>query len=216
MSFLDNRPPSEHGFVGREEEMGVLEQELLGKAAKSVWVSGLGGIGKTSLAMMFAEANRDSFPGGVFQLHASLLEDLRKTVTRAVEHSAGRFLVVVDDADGLPEHAIGPELAAIRNSFPDMRMIVTSRIKAPPSGVDRQLALGALSRSEMEELLRNRLGGLSLPEELYETFEGHPLALALVANMLKSGDLTPRELLARLSSFTCRWRQGRTSSSCCL
>ena len=63
-------------FVGREKELDTLadrlRQDLPGQ--RPLLIFGMGGIGKTSLAVEFAYKQRHSFPGGVFWLNGQ--EDL--------------------------------------------------------------------------------------------------------------------------------------------
>ena len=63
-------------FVGRQTEFGVLDK-LLGQSKPgqvATLIVGLGGVGKTSLAVEYAYRRRHSFPGGVFWINGQ--EDL--------------------------------------------------------------------------------------------------------------------------------------------
>lgn len=52
-------------FVGREPELRLLRERLLDAAQSApVALIGLGGIGKTALALTFALREADAFPGG--------------------------------------------------------------------------------------------------------------------------------------------------------
>jgi len=56
--------PIRQFLTGREKEIGILQHELVGSMPKTVCITGLPGVGKTSLALMFAERNRAAFPAG--------------------------------------------------------------------------------------------------------------------------------------------------------
>ena len=192
-------------FVGRERELDILERELVGPTARTVWISGLPGMGKTSLAMMFAESRRDAFPGGVFNLHATPFESLDKTVARHIRQDSRPCLLIVNDVEIRPQEQVGQELAVVRHLHPNARVVVTSRVAPTGSGADLQLNLDSLSQSEFRELLQMRLayaGPSEIADELYASLQGHPLSARLATDLLKAGELTPRALLERLRSFT--------------
>ena len=59
----------QQNFVGRTVELQKIKQSFLDNNKKTI-LSGLGGIGKTSLALEFAHKNKQDFPGGVFWITA--------------------------------------------------------------------------------------------------------------------------------------------------
>ncbi|WP_121394598.1 ATP-binding protein [Actinokineospora cianjurensis] len=57
-------PASPRRFVGRQREMAELDRHLAGSATSAVVITGTGGIGKTSLALAWANRNSPGFPQG--------------------------------------------------------------------------------------------------------------------------------------------------------
>jgi hypothetical protein len=66
--------PHNPDFVGRDEELASLHEMLQQKQSivgiRPTVLIGLGGIGKTQLAVKYAHAHRDEYPSGVFWLNA--------------------------------------------------------------------------------------------------------------------------------------------------
>ena len=133
-------------FCGRNSELAVLKQQLLGPAPKTVCITGVGGIGKTALASMFAEQNREAFPAGVWFVSANQVEPVDETVGRDVQESRSPCLIVIDYLDVRPQERITLELAAMRHRHPSARVLAISRQTISSSSIDLQLAIGGLSQ----------------------------------------------------------------------
>jgi hypothetical protein len=162
-------------------------------------------MGKTALALMFAESHRPEFPGGLYAVRATPLEPIDDTVNRHVPNSSAPYLITLDDADARPRNRLPDELERVRRTHPNARVLITSRDIQPAAGaIDVDLTLGGFSQAEFRTLLNARLASIgesTLADRLYTVLMGHPLATTMVANLLETGRLTPRELLERLRSF---------------
>jgi len=66
------RPPTT-SFIGREEELAALEMILEGH--RLVTLTGVGGVGKTRLALEFATRSAEHFPDGVFVIELASVGD---------------------------------------------------------------------------------------------------------------------------------------------
>ncbi|GGS97075.1 tetratricopeptide repeat protein [Streptomyces cinerochromogenes] len=90
---LDALPPRAAGFTGRDEELGRLRTALdpagpgTERAVLVTAVSGLGGIGKTALAVQAAYAAREAgwFPGGVLFVDLHGYDDAPVTADQALQ-----------------------------------------------------------------------------------------------------------------------------------
>lgn len=115
-------PPTIADFTGRDEEVATLVAALTadpGRAPAICVISGMGGIGKTTLALHVAHQVADAFPDG--QLHVGYTTaDGDAAVARALE-STLRALGVSGSA--VPE-TIGDRANLYRSLLADRRMLV--------------------------------------------------------------------------------------------
>ncbi|MFI0808089.1 tetratricopeptide repeat protein [Streptomyces echinatus] len=185
---LDALPPRAAGFTGRDEELGRLRTALapsgLGSGAEQAVlvaaVSGLGGIGKTALAVQAAYAAREAgwFAGGVLfvDLHGyddvpvsadQALQSLLRALGVEPEHipatadeRAGLYRSVLAEREAmliLADNASSPD--QVRPLLPGggpHRVLVTSRDRLPQLGA-RLVPLGQLTPGAAYGLLDRAL-----------------------------------------------------------
>jgi predicted ATPase/DNA-binding SARP family transcriptional activator len=138
-----NLPARLTAFVGREEELGLVNQQLE-SGERLITLTGPGGMGKTRLALSVAEAQLGAFADGVwFVALASLsqsalivpaiaqtlglsLAGATEPKARLLEHLREReMLLVLDNFEHLME---GAELVLeLLREAPHLRLLVTSR-----------------------------------------------------------------------------------------
>jgi len=187
----------ETNFVGRRRELTHFEEFLNGDdlGHRVLLVNGPGGIGKTCLLDAFAERAC----GVGWAVHAWTAEQIAEfdvDVEELGEVAAqpGRHLLLVDGCDDRAaiwrqlRVRVGSRLSASN------RLVVASRL-APQltwhtAGWDRaadSLALGGLSDLDADELVLRR--GLTVEPDrrrVVDWAEGHPLALALAADLVRA------------------------------
>jgi len=155
--FSANLPTHPTNFVGRERELDTLEDLIINGGTRLVTLVGPGGIGKTRLALEFADKQRQSkilrtqrneqssnpFPNGIYfvsleSLFSSelilpaIVEALRYRFDRGEAQlldylRSKRLLLVIDNFEHLVEGA--EILSRILTSAPDVHILVTSREK---------------------------------------------------------------------------------------
>ncbi|HEX6718234.1 MAG TPA: tetratricopeptide repeat protein [Pyrinomonadaceae bacterium] len=102
--FQLERPPGD--FVGRQQEIALIKKALAPSAnAKIAGVSGMGGVGKTALALFVADELRADYPHA--QLYVQLKSmrneplDLAEALTRCLESLGEKRQELPDNIDGL-------------------------------------------------------------------------------------------------------------------
>ncbi|WP_326558996.1 AfsR/SARP family transcriptional regulator [Micromonospora sp. NBC_01796] len=227
LGTLNQLPPLSVSFVGRVAERAQLVEALMAGSATSpavIGISGLGGLGKTSIAVWAAHSVLDAYPDGC------VFADLRGTDTRPPSHHAvlgallralgiqgtelpqgrtarlglframtanRRLLIVLDNADN--EAQVRPLIPG----GPGCGVIVTSRRFL--AGLERThtLELDPLTDSESAELLRTHASPHAIADstgvaDLIRWCGGLPLAIRIVAGRLRSRNALSPSHLVRL------------------
>jgi predicted ATPase/DNA-binding CsgD family transcriptional regulator len=140
---VGNHPVEVKSFVGRGREMAVAKRLLA--AGCSVTLTGLGGVGKTRLALRLAGEWEHSFPDGVWPLDLAPVLDgdhvahvvaeglgrypdsRRPPVVMLREHLADRkLLLVLDNCEHVAD-ACATLVATLLRAAPGLRVLATSR-----------------------------------------------------------------------------------------
>ena len=138
------RPPAQlTSFVGRRDELTAIRAHL--SRARLVTLTGVGGVGKTRLALAAADRVARAFPDGVWLVDLAPLTDGGMVADRAaralgvrddrsvdpwdrlLDHVADRrLLLVLDNCEHLPEDAARLADTLLRRA-PGLRVLATSR-----------------------------------------------------------------------------------------
>jgi predicted ATPase len=215
-----NLPVAATPFLGREAELERLSTLLADPRARVVTVLGVGGIGKTRLAVQAAAEVSGSFPGGLWWVALAPLNDASQ-VTAALAQALGvreeegvdaeealaarlegrRMLVLLDNA----EHLL-PELADVvvrlLSASHELTVLATSRERLQLSS-ENVFPVPPLSAADAAAFLQERAAALSVTlertepvEALCDRLDRLPLALQLAAARLRT--FSPEQLLERL------------------
>jgi tetratricopeptide (TPR) repeat protein len=184
-------PSPPKSFVGRKSDITRLAS--LWRVSNIVWIAGLPGVGKTSLALKYAEASQRRFPRMAYVRCApgasfgSVMSDIGEALggVRGAEASAVLFalesertLLVLDDLQGLAEREATELLTALRRSVKVSSILCVSQKKAPPLHQDiPSMELRPLTLDESTSLAR-KLGARGRRiEEASRASTGNPLTL---------------------------------------
>lgn len=190
-SQVGNLPLELTSFVGRRRE--VSEVKRLFSRSRLVTLTGIGGVGKTRLALRVAEDSRRAFEDGVWFVELGELQDpelLADTVVAALglrEQSANppralledylvgrRLLMVLDNCEHLVG-AVAVLAAALLTTCPELSILTTSR---EPLGVGGEATL--------------RVRPLTVPDpEQPSSLEGLPRYDAVTLFVERAGTAVP-------------------------
>lgn len=202
VSVSEELPDASLEFTGRQEQRGVILDHFGERGGGLIWISGMPGVGKSSLAVQVARDLRDadaqglsvvtdlrgfSSQGPPADAHAvldALLRQLGVSVTGlgASEARASALraalavrphVVILDDAAGADQ---------VRTIIPDstgLRIVVTSRTAANLPVEALHIALQPLSEDEALEMLATYAGA----ERLKEEFEAGRELVGITGNL---------------------------------
>lgn len=231
VTSLHQLPGSPADFVGRRAELAALTNALRQPApgvAAIAAICGMGGLGKTELAVRVGHALHDAYPDA--QLFISLrgsstgpargIADALRDAIRAFDPSSA----LPDDVDALSgryrgllgdKHALillddAPDDASARPFLPPAgcALLVTSRTALTLGGQGSIVNLGLLARDEARALLLDdapRLAGDPSLAGILDRCGDLPLALRIAgATLAGNPALSPERYLLRLSDETRR------------
>ncbi|MFL5944894.1 MAG: AfsR/SARP family transcriptional regulator [Gaiellaceae bacterium] len=208
---------------GRERELSALADLIRDDATRLVTLTGIGGIGKTRLALELARRLTPEFPHGAVVATLASVRDAALVPRAILEALAvpeagdpddqlaatlrdSRLLLVVDNFEQVLDAA--STIARVLLAAPGVRIVATSR--APLHiAAEREFPVPPLADDEAAELFVSRAQAADATFELSEQnaaavaelcarLEGLPLAIELAAARTKL--LAPATLLARLTN----------------
>jgi predicted ATPase/class 3 adenylate cyclase len=211
-------------LVGRDDDLELLRQALLEEGERMVSLTGRGGSGKTSLALVVGSSLLEEHPGGVWWVNlapvtteAAVIEAIAAAVGADPEiglspaqaivsrlRDAGPVLLVVDNV----EHLVGAAelLESLLGELPDLHLLITTQVPLRRPA-ERVIALDALEEAAalalIDRVARRRGAQIasgaaeqSALRDLVRLLDGLPLALELAAARLAL--LSPSQLRDRL------------------
>ncbi|OKI00659.1 hypothetical protein A6A06_17015 [Streptomyces sp. CB02923] len=183
----------EEGFVGRRGETAAFRALLAAGRGAVVYVHGPGGIGKTTLLHHFAQlAARAGRPA--VQLEASEVRSYEEELAERIPDRPDLVLLI----DGLDDPRVARDTVhrELLPRLPADALVALACRTAPPlswrldpawQGLLHLLPLGPLDEAESRELLTRRGVPPAVQKEGLAFTRGHPLALALVADVAALG-----------------------------
>lgn len=216
-----DRPPV---LVGREKELEALDSWMGQKESNSLFLTGMGGIGKSALVRVYLADNRHRFDAMLYlyyngDIKRMIADDgqLRiNVITRREEESTAEYfsrkmkmlrdltvekkvVLVVDDFDG----ELDQDFAALLNV--NWKVIVVTRKKMTETSF-RTLRLTAIAERENLYALFERYARREMDEtelgyvdDIICKVAGHTLALQLIARQIECSHISVAEASALLA-----------------
>ena len=181
----DNVPPSSPNFVGRDKELKEIHAKLqTGQGVSVCAVEGMGGLGKSELALQYAWRYRQEYAArywltlrgvGLAQavvtlasrtlplpeaMQSATLDEQAAWYWRHWLPQEGKVLVIFDDVNDL--QSIPKQARPLADRF---QILVTTR-KRKLSSQFADIPLDVISKDEALELLRKLLGNLRVDREI--------------------------------------------------
>ena len=215
-----NLPRPASSFVGREREVSEVAS-LLRDGTRLLSLTGPGGTGKTRLAVEAGVELVPEFKNGVFWVGLAALRDpvlVAETIAQTLGAKDGlteyvgerEMLLLLDNFEQVVEAA--PEVAALLEGCPNLRLLVTSREVLRVRG-EVEYAVPPLSLPEAIELFcaRSQLQPDDAIAELCRALDNLPLAIELAA--ARTSVLSPAQIIERLSQRLDLLKGGRDAEA---
>jgi restriction system protein len=179
-------------FVGRRQELENINHAF-GTGLRGVLIFGSAGVGKTSLARIFASNYKYEFPGGAAHTYASQFENPVDVVTRVFNKPPIQSaLLVIDEAHLLGESSRA-QLLDILNRYPKLKIILISQLKLELPDGFITIHLTGFDRNEFRELhqLRNAIAHGEINNQtvqrLFDLTGGNPAIAVIASEAVTSG-----------------------------
>lgn len=238
MNIRDDRPV-ENNYVGRVSELEEVHKHLF-QSKNPVMVVGVRGIGKTSFVKSYENRFHNEYSKTAYISAEALIGEsafyhllarnlsLRTSEPSAIARAlqADRTLIIVDDLSEIhpaATDAIGYQIRRMSMEGQQSHFLVTSsnlqtsRVLSVDSPLFNHFLLfhlSGLTKQDFDSILNN-FGIKAPPEaiaEIHSRTNGHPLALHLLANLLRGGEYDVSAVLRNLNeSFDTQWGSALTN-----
>jgi restriction system protein len=187
-------PTFQPTFVNRNSELDWLGERIFDPSLQHspIFVTGVGGVGKTSLVKQFLDTRRVSalcFWVDLHQQPSAIVAVTEFTEQLYQARSRDRYLVVVDGAEFLSDGELTHSISGLLNLKAVQSLIFISRRK-PQLKRMSILELNTLADVDAGRLIKAVLSAEFPPDVIAQaarTTQGHPLTISLLGGLFRSG-----------------------------
>lgn len=217
--FLQHHLPSKAAyFVGRDVELQEIEKRLIQN--DKLFISGMGGMGKSELVRQYAHAHKEEYDAVIFSvcntdLESMILDDsllpichvrrgdkkdrdyLKEKYSILKRLCNKRVLIIVDNFNDLQDNTLSKLLQL------NCKMLFTTRCDVSEYNYE-QLSLGVLGRDYVWDIFHTwykaKLSNEDriAVEQILNLYQGHTMAVELIAKQMRASNMTPRQMLDKL------------------
>lgn len=199
--FIDFSAPRIKSFVGREAELRMLKEK------PKVFITGISGIGKTSLAAKYATGLKEpvfwhamrevdsldylllkmsSFLDSIGRKNLSRMTSLGVSKRMIIDYCISelrrvRSIIVIDDFQLCRDKNVATFIEDLSLSEPSLKIVLISRENTPPARGYQVINLAGLTIDESRLLLSN--AGKKHDLSTISSLGGYPLALSLICKI---------------------------------
>lgn len=220
--FLQHHLPSKSSyFVGRDAQLLEIADRL--KRTDKLFISGMGGMGKSELVKQYAHTYQDAYDAVIFavcntDLESMILDDsmlpignvqqwpdekAQEYYTRKLKELQKlcnkRILLIVDNFNDLQDEALNALLRL------NCKMLFTTRCDVTEYNYE-QMELGTMAEEYVWDLFCNWYARQPVNEErmyarqIIDLYQGHTMAVELIAKQMKASHIGPKQMLDKLGS----------------
>lgn len=220
-AFLQHHLPSKAAyFVGRDAELQEIEKRL--SQNDKLFISGMGGIGKSELVRQYAHVHKEEYDAVIFSvcntdLESMILDDSLLPICHvqrgdkkdrdyleekysALKHLCNkRVLIIVDNFNDLQDNALSMLLQL------NCKMLFTTRCDVSEYNYE-QLSLGVLEKEHVWDIFctwyKKSLNSKdrTAVEQILDLYQDHTMAVELIAKQMRASCVSPKEMLTKLNA----------------
>ena len=220
--FLQHHLPSKSAyFIGRDAQLQEIADRL--KHTDKLFISGMGGMGKSELVKQYAHAYQDAYDAVIFavcntDLESMILDDsmlpignvqqwpdekAQEYYTRKLKELQKlcnkRILIIVDNFNDLQDEALNTLLRL------NCKILFTTRCDVTEYNY-AQMHLGTMAEEYVWDLFCNWYARQPVDEErmyvrqIIDLYQGHTMAVELIAKQMKASHIGPKQMLDKLGA----------------
>ena len=191
-------------FTGRNTEINSLRNHY-SRHGRVAQIGGVRGIGKTTLALSFANASEDLFPGGRDQINACFTRNVGESVRETLaKPRTEAHLLIIDDVE-LADHDAVHNIFHMLETHPLLSVLLVGETAGPLPEDALSLILDGLSPEDFKNLLQDGIldpvGSTDEIDKLYNTSAGNPTIATAANGSLQQGWMVLKQFQKALQDF---------------